>query len=117
MRLPESLSKGIDLEKKFLLNYLAALKDKPWGFGASTKGNVLLQYCGIGPDKLTAIYDVNPSKEGCVTPGTGIPITATRPEGVSFLVLPWHFKQDILDRHPQDNFIFPLPQVEIVNGK
>ena len=46
------------------------------GYGASTKGNVLLQFCGLGPDEIPAIADVNPDKFGCVTPGTHIPIVS-----------------------------------------
>ena len=44
------------------------------GYGASTKGNVILQYCGIGPDLLPLIGDITPSKDGVFTPGTKIPV-------------------------------------------
>ena len=57
------------------------------GYGASTKGNVLLQFCGFTPDDLPAIAEVNPDKFGRVTPGTGIPIISEaeaqrRPSGL-----------------------------------
>jgi hypothetical protein len=102
----------IDRLKDELLVMLSSLPKKPWGFGASTKGNVLLQYCGLGPENIEAFFDINPNKEGCVTPGTNIPITTTSPpDDVIYLVLPWHFKDDILSRYPNGKFIFPLPEV------
>ena len=52
------------------------------GYGASTKGNVLLQYCKLGVDELPVVAEVNPDKYGCVTPGTHIPIVSrSRREG------------------------------------
>ncbi|HYV19669.1 MAG TPA: class I SAM-dependent methyltransferase [Verrucomicrobiae bacterium] len=94
-----------------------------FGFGASTKGNVLLQYCDFGPEDLPYIAEVNADKFGSFTPGTLIPIIAQeealgmKPD--MFLVLPWHFRNDILARR-QDflgaggRFVFPLPTVEVV---
>ena len=70
------------------------------GYGASTKGNVLLQFCGFTEREIPAIAEVNPDKFGCFTPGTGIPIVSeeeARAMGPDyFLVLPWHFKEGIL---------------------
>lgn len=93
------------------------------GYGASTKGNVLLQFCGLGPDEIPAIADVNPDKFGCVTPGTHIPIVSEE-EGRAldpdfFLVLPWHFKSGIVEREREflekgGKMIFPFPDIEIV---
>ena len=94
------------------------------GLGASTKGNVVLQYAGIGPDLIDAISDVNPDKWGCVTPGTHIPIvpeeTARAMKPDYFLVLPWHFREGIIQREAGflaggGKLIFPLPEVEIVS--
>ena len=96
---------------------------KVFGYGASTKGNVLLQFCGFTEDDLTCIADVNPDKHGCFTPGTNIPIVseaaahAQRPD--YFLVLPWHFRDNLVERERDflrrgGKMIFPLPQLEIV---
>jgi 2-polyprenyl-3-methyl-5-hydroxy-6-metoxy-1,4-benzoquinol methylase len=96
---------------------------KVLGYGASTKGNVTLQFCGFTVDDIPAIADVNPDKFGCVTPGTHIPIVsevdakAMSPD--YFLVLPWHFKDGILRREKEflrqgGKFIFPFPEIEIV---
>lgn len=93
------------------------------GYGASTKGNVLLQYCGITIDDLPVIADVNPNKYGCVTPGTHIPIAPEdevrheRPDYM--LVLPWHFRETILEREADfleagGKLIFPLPEIEVI---
>ncbi|MDO8478768.1 MAG: class I SAM-dependent methyltransferase [Candidatus Rokubacteria bacterium] len=93
------------------------------GYGASTKGNVVLQFCGFSERDVPAIADVNPDKFGCFTPGTHIPIISER-EARSmkpdyFLVLPWHFKAGILDREKEylangGKMIFPFPEIEIV---
>ncbi len=109
-----------------LQRLIRALNDdgkKVLGYGASTKGNVLLQFCGLGPQDIPAIADVNPLKHGCVTPGSHIPIIG-EPEARAmqpdyFLVLPWHFKHGILQREKEylqrgGKFIFPFPEIEIV---
>lgn len=93
------------------------------GYGASTKGNVLLQFCGLTSKHIPFIADVNPDKFGSYTPGTHIPIIseedakAMKPD--YFLVLPWHFKDSILRREKEyieqgGKFLFPLPQIEII---
>lgn len=88
--------------------------------GASTKGNVLLQYCELSPDLLLAVGEVNPDKYGCVTPGTWIPIVpqadliAQKPDYL--VVLPWHFR-DFFVTSPElatSTLVFPLPELEIV---
>ena len=61
---------------KRLLSALAAGGKRVLGYGASTKGNVVLQFCGITPREVAAIAEVNPDKFGTFTPGTGIPIVS-----------------------------------------
>jgi hypothetical protein len=109
-----------------LLSLLRGLKKsgkRVFGYGASTKGNVMLQYCGITPDLLTCIAEVNEEKFGCFTPGTAIPIISEREAKALkpdyFFVLPWHFRHNILEREREfmeagGKFIFPLPHLEIV---
>ncbi|MEY4591810.1 MAG: hypothetical protein RIR18_705 [Pseudomonadota bacterium] len=93
------------------------------GYGASTKGNVLLQYCGFTEKDIACIAEVNPDKFGCYTPGTLIPILseaevkAMKPDYM--IVLPWHFKASIIRREAEylasgGKLIFPLPEIEIV---
>lgn len=108
---------------KDLINALVDDGKKVVGYGASTKGNVLLQFCGFTKEQIPCIAEVNQDKFGCYTPGTNIPILsekevrAMRPD--YFLVLPWHFKNDILARETEylasgGKFIFPLPEIEII---
>ncbi|MDC3056720.1 class I SAM-dependent methyltransferase [bacterium] len=106
-----------------LIRSLTADGKRVLGYGASTKGNVVLQFCGLTSDDIPAIAEVNPEKFGRVTPGTHIPIIS-EPEAMSmkpdyFLVLPWHFKEGILRREKEylangGRFIFPFPEIEII---
>jgi NDP-4-keto-2,6-dideoxyhexose 3-C-methyltransferase len=93
------------------------------GYGASTKGNVLLQFCNITPKQLPCIAEVNPDKFGCFTPNTGIPIVseqeAKRMNPDALLVLPWHFRSFIVRREADflasgHRLIFPLPAIDTV---
>ncbi|MBX7171165.1 MAG: class I SAM-dependent methyltransferase [Pyrinomonadaceae bacterium] len=106
-----------------LLEALVADGKKIIGYGASTKGNVLLQYCGITPRLIPYIAEVNEDKFGCFTPGTQIEIISEEEaEAMNpdyYFVLPWHFKNNILEREKDfiangGKFIFPLPEIEIV---
>jgi hypothetical protein len=108
---------------KRLLESLVGDGKRVLGYGASTKGNVTLQFCGIGPDLVPAIAEVNTDKFGTVTPGTHIPIVseaeARAMEPDYFLVLPWHFKEGILQREKGylsngGRMIFPFPEIEII---
>jgi len=90
------------------------------GLGASTKGNVLLQYCGITAAELPRIGEVNEDKFGAYTPGSLIPIVPEEQVlggGVDYLlVLPWHFRDFFRDnaRFPRGKLLFPLPVLEVV---
>lgn len=96
------------------------------GYGASTKGNVILQFCGIGTADLPCIGEVNPDKAGCFTPGTAIPIVpeadakAMNPDRL--LVLPWIHRPGFLERERDylargGRMVFPLPELDIVAGR
>ena len=106
-----------------LINALVADGKKVFGYGASTKGNVLLQFCGFTKEQIPFIAEVNQEKFGSFTPGTLIPIISEKEAKAMkpdyFLVLPWHFKHSILERESDyiaqgGKFIFPLPEIEIV---
>ncbi len=94
-------------------------------YGASTKGNVLLQWYGIDSYKIPYAADRNVDKVGAVTLGTGIRIISEeesrkmRPD--YYLVLPWHFKKEFLARERDTilggiSMIFPLPEITVVNA-
>ena len=106
-----------------LVRSLNADGKKILGYGASTKGNVVLQFCNLTAKDIPAIAEVNTEKFGRITPGSHIPIIseaearAQKPD--YFLVLPWHFKEGILRREKDylasgGRFIFPFPEIEIV---
>lgn len=87
--------------------------------GASTKGNVLLQYCGLTENDIFCVGDVNTDKFGCYTPGTWIPIIPEdallemRPDYL--IVLPWHFRKFFVGnkKFADQKLVFPLPTVAI----
>jgi C-methyltransferase C-terminal domain/Putative zinc binding domain/Methyltransferase domain len=108
-----------------LVRSLQADGKKIFGYGASTKGNVLLQFCGFTEKDIPFIAEVNPDKFGRFTPGSRIPIIseaearAMKPD--YYLVLPWHFKSGIVAREEEflasgGQMIFPMPEIEIVGG-
>jgi hypothetical protein len=106
-----------------LLTKLTQSGKKVLGYGASTKGNILLQFCNISTLHLPYIAEVNEEKYGAFTPGTYIPIIseeeAKRMKPDYYFVLPWHFKDAILAREKNAintgaKFIFPLPQITVV---
>ena len=93
------------------------------GYGASTKGNVMLQFCGFTSKDVPFIAEVNEEKFGRVTPGSKIPIISEKEAAAMkpdyYLVLPWHFRGGIVQREKQylangGRMIFPFPEIEIV---
>ena len=95
-----------------------------YAYGASTKGNTLLQYCGLDHRLIAKAADRNPDKWGTRTIGTDIPIVsedeARRDDPDYFLVLPWHFFRSFVDRERAfldrgGRFILPLPHVRVVD--
>jgi hypothetical protein len=118
-----SFQSRIENHRDELMNLLRALKRNRASihlYGASTKGNTLLQFCGIDSRLIDCAADRNPMKHGAMTLGTSIPIVseeesrARKPD--YYLVLPWHFRKEFLEREKGSptRFIFPLPKVEIV---
>jgi SAM-dependent methyltransferase len=91
-------------------------------YGASTKGNTILQWCNIDHSIVDYAAERNPDKFGATTLGTGIPIISEE-ESRSlnpdyYLVLPWHFRDEFLQREQSSlekgtGFIFPLPKIEV----
>lgn len=98
-------------------------------YGASTRGNTLIQACGLDYRYISAAAERNQDKWGKKIASTGIPIIseeqARKDKPDYFLVLPWFFKQEFLDRENKylmagGKMIFPLPKPEIIsfnNGK
>jgi NDP-4-keto-2,6-dideoxyhexose 3-C-methyltransferase len=89
--------------------------------GASTKGNVLLQFCQITESDICKVGEVNPEKFGRFTPGALLPIAPEAEvldENADYLMmLPWHFRSFFLkeDRFAGRLLVFPLPNLEVVH--
>lgn len=92
-------------------------------YGASTKGNTILQWCGIDHKIIDYAAERNPDKYGAYTIGTEIPIISEAESRAMnpdyYLVLPWHFKKEIVEREKDmidkgTGLIFPLPTIEII---
>jgi hypothetical protein len=118
----KNIKKHKEIFRDLLLN-LKDMKKKVIGYGASTKGNVILQFCNIDNKLLPYIAEVNKFKHGRYTPGTGIKIIpetqARKMNPDYFLVMPWHFKNFILGKEKKflnnnKKLIFPLPDIEII---
>jgi NDP-4-keto-2,6-dideoxyhexose 3-C-methyltransferase len=122
----EQFRANIEIHKKAVLEFFETARKenkKVIGYGASTKGNVTLQYCGITPDMLPYIAEVNEYKFGRTTPGTLIPLISEKEASEMnpdyYFVLPWHFRKSILARETEflangGHFVFPLPTLDIV---
>ncbi|MDB9772156.1 class I SAM-dependent methyltransferase [Alphaproteobacteria bacterium] len=113
----------ISLEQDKLITFLEDCKKngkRVAGLGASTKGNVLLQYYNLNSSLIAEIGEINEEKFGCYTPRTNIPLVpetemlANNPEYI--LVLPWHFREFFLslERLKGKKLVFALPYFQIV---
>jgi SAM-dependent methyltransferase len=107
---------------KFIQDAVAQGK-KVYVYGASTKGNTVLQYFGLDHTLITAAAERNPDKWGRVTVGTSIPIVSeTEARAASpdyFLVLPWHFLEEFMARehdylYAGGRFIVPFPYFTLI---
>jgi hypothetical protein len=110
---------------KTLIESLSSDGKKILAYGASTKGNVVLQFCNFNIKNIQAVAEVNQEKYDCYTPGTHIPIIsekeALKMKPDYYLVLPWHFKDGIIRREQEflnsgGKLIFPFPEIEIIGG-
>nr|WP_230400302.1 class I SAM-dependent methyltransferase [Actinopolyspora erythraea] len=122
----EAFARQAEHQRDQLLELLARSRAEgklTLGYGASTKGNVILQYCGLTDEDLPCIGEVSPEKSGCYTPGSDIPIVSEeeakshRPD--QLLVLPWIYRDGFVEREREflaggGELIFPLPRLEIV---
>ena len=109
---------------KKLLNTLKKENNTIFGYGASAKGNVLLNYCNIGTDTLEFIIDTTPLKQGKLTPGTHIPVIS--PEKIMekgekdiALLLAWNYENEILEKEQSfrkqgGKFLVPIPEPRLI---
>jgi SAM-dependent methyltransferase len=94
------------------------------GYGASARGNTLLNYYGIGPDTLDYIVDRNPLKQGLYSPGMHIPVEGAErlaeDDPDDMLVIAWNFADEIMGQQGAfkergGRFILPIPEPKIVS--
>ena len=122
-----SFKKKINTSKvklKKLINKIIIKGKKIHLYGASTKGNIILQFCDIDKSSISYAADRNKEKWNRVTPGSNIPIISEKNSRKMkpdyYLVMPWHFKKEILKREYEflrqgGKLIFPLPEIEVIS--
>ena len=117
-----SFSERIAKSKLELLDFINEAKKSGKtiaALGASTKGNVLLQYCGLSSEEISFVGEVNPEKFGCYTPGTWISIISEaellEKKFDYLIILPWHFKVffESSSKFEGVSLVFPLPMLEV----
>jgi SAM-dependent methyltransferase len=118
----------VNVHRETLVNLLRKLKKEGKRihvYGASTKGNTILQWCGIDHRTIDVAAERNPDKYGARTLGSDIPIVSEAESRAMnpdyYLVLPWHFREEFLRRERATlergvGMIFPLPTVEVVRA-
>jgi SAM-dependent methyltransferase len=105
------------------LDTLRAAGKRVVGYGAPAKGNTLLSFLGVGPDRIPYIADRSPLKQGRFTPGSHIPVVP--PERILedqpdyLLLFAWNFADEIIAQQAEyrrrgGQFIIPIPEVRIV---
>ena len=119
----EAFANRVAASREHLLDFFARVQSEGkrcCALGASTKGNVLLQYCDIDESQLSCVGEVNADKFGKLTPGTLLPIVpeteALERNFDYYLVLPWHFRS-FFESAPhliEKTLVFPLPEVKTV---
>jgi len=111
-------------EIRQFFEYCKRASSKVYGYGASTKGNILAHFCNITTSDLPLIGDLNPEKHGRVTPGTRIPIVShefiksRNPEYLFVFI--WHFRKEVIELEMDfikngGRLVFPLPRLHIVD--
>jgi NDP-4-keto-2,6-dideoxyhexose 3-C-methyltransferase len=119
----KAFAQHTEIAKKELLEFIQEVYRQGKtivAMGASTKGNVLLQYCGIDKDQIPQVGEVNEEKFDCFTPGSWIPIVSEESVLESapdyLLILPWHFKNFFLNnpKFSKSKLVFPLPKLEVI---
>ena len=117
------------LNKQKLIKLIKGLNKKNkkvFGLGASTKGNVILNYCKFTKKEINYLVDRNPLKNGCKAIGSNIPIISEKKakelKPDYYLLLPYFFEKEISKREKDflsrgGKIIVPLPDIKIIKGK
>ena len=119
-----NFNKRVDNIKKVLNLFLEKNKNDIIGYGASTKGNIVLNHCKIDEKKLKYICDANPYKFNRYTPGSNIKIISKQKmrkmKPKYLLVLIWSFRKEVIDQEKKfllngGKLVFHLPMFHIVD--
>jgi len=122
----EEFADRVNKIKKELVEFIEKENEKGkkvFVYGASTKGNTLLQFFNLDNKLIKGAAERNPEKFGKKTVGTLIPIIseekARKEKPDYFLVLPWHFLNEFKEREKKyfeqgGKFILPLPKFKII---
>ena len=111
-------------EVRHFFDLTRAAGKRVYGYGASTKGNIIMNYCGLTKADIIAIGDRNPEKNGLTTPGTRIPIIShekLRKENADYLfVFIWHLRREVIQDENEylmrgGKLVFVLPRLHIVD--
>ena len=120
----EKFNMRVENVKENLNLFLQTNKGKVFGYGASTKGNIVLNHCKIDSKKLPYICDANPYKFGRYTPGTNIKIISKslmRKKNPKFLlVLIWSFRKEVIKQEKSylkngGKLVFHLPMFHVID--
>lgn len=122
----QKFAKDVETARHNLVSLLLELRSKNKrivGYGASAKGNIVTNYCKIGPETIDYIVDSIPYKQGKYTPGMHIPIyiesriIEDKPDYV--LILAWNFQDEIMEKQKEykrrgGKFIVMSPKLKII---
>ena len=123
----KQFKKNILISRKKLKKFIKNVKKNKkiiHVYGASTKGNIILQFCNFTQKDIECAADRNEDKWSRITPGSNIPIISEKSSRILnpnyYLVMPWHFKDEILKRENLflkngGKLVFPLPKLEIIS--
>jgi hypothetical protein len=111
-------------ELRTLLEKLKSEGRTVFGLGAPVKGSTLLNFCGIGPDLVSCLTEVNDFKIGRLSPGTHIPVVdeaTLKHHPDYYLVLSWNFADYLIGKYKDylaagGRFIVPVPSLRVVGG-
>ena len=122
----ERFARQVQVIREELVAFLAALKGRGKriaGFGASAKGNVLLNYCGLGAETFEYVVDDTPAKQGKLYPGNRLPIVgrdrlASDPPDY-LLILAWNFADEIVAKTAEfqrqgGRYLVPIPSLRVM---
>tara|TARA_A100001011_G_C14315959_1_gene847999 strand:- start:4405 stop:5688 length:1284 start_codon:yes stop_codon:yes gene_type:complete len=121
----ERLNMRIENTKKTLQSFVTSIGRKNIiGYGAATKGNIVLNQCKFTEKDIPFICDANPYKFGKFTPGSNIPIISKdkmrKIQPKYLLVLIWSFRSEVIRQEKKyiengGSLVFHLPILHIVD--